>query len=436
MRANRAITDPSRLLLFPGILMSATLALVACADVNDARAPEPSSLIPPDAVPVDEGTARKLLPENWLGDELGLPPPRAYRLGPVRVDTEEVFREQPPFGHGSSESRGAFTDPVSLVTFFEGHEYMIILEHSPEMEALAERRAREELRAIAGQLPLWGAESDELVDKGVVGTDGRVRRGIADGQQEEFWLSAIGRITRARAYSSTLCTGALIASDLVLTAAHCVLDWDASIRRAIPRELVFHPRSDNTVRNQEYPWGHWPLRLETAAVFVASGWHTFSCSAKPTAACRPHDWAIVRVTRPAAAAAHRAYMAVAALETSQMRNLKNRGYPICSTMMNGRSVLRNDAPAQCRERTLYGDRGVCRIEKQLGNDRGFATTVSHACDTSLGHSGGPLYDYFDGIPTIAGIHVSDPSEWAFTDSYNWMRRITPEVVAVVQRMRH
>ena len=60
----------------------------------------------------------------------------------------------------------------------------------------------------------------------------------------------------------------------------------------------------------------------------------------------------------------------------------HRGYPDCDEI---------GYPANCREKSLYGDRALGVVEDDVLS--GQVRTYDHSADMNAGHSGGPLYLY-------------------------------------------
>lgn len=406
--------------------------------------------------PVPESVARTLIPEDWPGYELGMAVPKAYDLGPMAtVEDGPGPNYLGELGDGVPEEESAReTLPLSVVK--NGRAYLVEFPNSPELDALVTARNEAELSEIAARigaegeepaLGLIGAEGEEpalgLRDKAVVGnTDTRARNGIADNSaySKTGWLAAIGKFMPHNAASPAVgsaCTGTLISARTVLTAAHCVITKNASNQAAL-KAVKFYPRADNTTNDAagnpiHWPWGTWNGTSVIAELAYDTAYVSSNCHVNYKFDCRSHDWALIRVTRPASASAHNVMMGYQTFASNAMTELRNKGYPDCPSP---------GAPASCKNNTLYGDNNFC-APQSYGDlqDGGFSKAMSHNCDTSPGHSGGPLYQYVtnaqnQSIPTIAAVHIADGAVTAaiFGD-VNWSRRLTPQVVTRINNFK-
>jgi V8-like Glu-specific endopeptidase len=369
--------------------------------------------------------ASTALAQQWEALNQGEVEPRVFDLGPTRYldrDMEPVHLEP-----GTEAEHSTPTDErtVSMILGAGEREYLVEFEPSEEVSQRVSGEIDAELLALAATMQAEPElAADGLRQKNLVGAEGRTRQGIADGITATSWMAAVGLLTLDTNFNTQQCTGTLIRKDVLLTAAHCLVGWDAAAKATYVRKLAFHPRADTTTATT-WPWGNW--RWRTNGYYYPPEYTGGNCH-KPnsyTGTCQESDWAIIRVTKPASAAAHNYYMAVSTQSLASMTDLKNRGYPNCAY---------NPVPGGCRAKTLFGDKAVCTLGSAVGNDGGNATRVSHACDASVGHSGSALYRYINGVPTIGGVHITDSGVFGNVDANNWMRRITPKMVTTINNV--
>jgi hypothetical protein len=398
-----------------------------------------------DVEPSDErGTrapdwiVRELLPEDWAGYELGLPLPAVYDLGPASTIEEDM--PVPKYAWGVAEpTEEAPEDESSLVVvvFHGGRKYAVHLQRSPELDALMAERIDDELDSLS---PLPDPEPDMMFDPNpddsigvaaaplIVGaSDSRIPIPIVN-NDKGGWYATIGLLTKSgspTAATSHLCTATLIGLRTVLTAAHCIVVGDD-----LYRSVSFHPRANRSGGTLTFPWGSFTF-IDTDNVVVPNAYFDNACYDTLTTGCAAHDWAVITFNRPSAAADLKFFMRYAAKYASGLPPMKNRGYPACSDAAN--------RPDPCVRGTLYGDKQSCTLRRRFGADNLHNTRVTHTCDTSQGHSGSPIYGYFDNKPIIIGVHVSDcpnpPGDCSEDPGFNFMRNLSPTMVTQINNFR-
>jgi V8-like Glu-specific endopeptidase len=343
-----------------------------------------------------------------------------FELGQVAERDDFAAMEQPVV---TSEGPTAVDQPVtgraSMIVGRNGTQYVVDFALDQATSDAVQARLRAEHEALAKGMLVERDDDKPLLQRSVTGnSDTRVRQGLADGVTATSWMAAVGMLSNNNNVNTQVCTGTLIRPNIVLTAAHCLLFWDSAANQSAVRQLSFSPRADNTQQTPKYPWGTWTW---ASSYYYPTAYQSNNCHKSYTSACQAFDWALVKVNRPANST-HNLTFTLGALKQNEMNDLKNRGYPFCTE---------SNAPANCLARTLYGDNAVCAVGTPVGDEQMYATRVSHTCDASRGHSGGPLYQYINGVPTLAGIHISDAGVTQAIDPNNWMRHVTPTLITTI-----
>jgi protease YdgD len=194
--------------------------------------------------------------------------------------------------------------------------------------------------------PAAAVERDTL--PGVLGEDDRV---ILDSVAWPW--AAIGRVNRA---GRGFCTGALVAPNIAVTAAHCVYD-DRGARRLAPHEITFLPG---------YRRGQALAAARPQTVVVPAEFRT---AESPSLRRIANDWALLILERPLAAPAPLPVRPLPAERggSEAGRQMLNAGYQ------------------QDRAHLLSLHAG-CEIRSRIEGDR----VIVHTCDATLGASGSPL----------------------------------------------
>lgn len=176
----------------------------------------------------------------------------------------------------------------------------------------------------------------------VFGPDGRVPLE----RTEKPW-SAIG-------YLSSICTGTLVARDLVLTARHCVKGQYGS-------PLTFYVNGIN---------GRAPAWSTVKKIWKGTG--------NPNRN-RGKDWAILQLVRPLGDTY--GWMTV---DVPKEKAVQLAGYS-----------------QDFKQGMTAGIDEVCEIKQT------FEPLIAHDCDGNRGASGGPLMEIRDGVPVLVGLAVSE-----------------------------
>lgn len=240
------------------------------------------------------------------------------------------------------------------------------------MMHLGARHALHGLLYIACPLIVAGASAGDL-QPGILGSSDDRR--VIDQQQSAPW-SAIGQVNASGYRRATRCTGSLIASNIVITAAHCVMD----------------------------PWSRKPFPLHQIhflAGVKGSGWLGHS-----TAKCLhfPPGYEYVGPSKilpsiPFQAVPQRAFIrdTVLIVLKDELNNVPT--LPIDHAQVHGSDIaLVHASYAADRRQVLSGHFG-CHL---LAQDRDLWFTD---CDTHAASSGGPIFIQYNDDLKLAAIMV-------------------------------
>jgi protease YdgD len=207
--------------------------------------------------------------------------------------------------------------------------------------------------------------------RGVIGEDNRVLM-----TSRSFPWTAVGRIYGLKANGDEYtCTGTLVAADIVLTNAHCVLNPETG---EFSQKIAFLPNLINgrLVTDEDIAF----------AVEVLAGTGFVN---QPNA--NADDWAFIKLNKPLG-------MKYGTLGMTPLSTAELAQAPFVeSLVMVGYS---GDFPAESPGQTASAHLG-CSV---LGEER---EIVVHVCDTYGGSSGGPILGNVNGEPRIVALNSAE-----------------------------
>lgn len=217
-------------------------------------------------------------------------------------------------------------------------------------------------------------------DRGIIGDDNREPM-----LSREYPWSAIGRIqgttTDAKNYH---CTGTLIAENLVLTNAHCVID---SKTHQLSREIAFLPNVINgqVADRQDIAFAE---RVIYGTDFTAD-----------TITNQTQDWAVVRLNKPIGR--KYGYLGWRNLPVSTMINNPKKFSFVGYSGDYPNSSKRGYEFLSAGAGWTAGFQEGCSIVKE---DRDI---LFHDCDTTGGSSGGPIIGWINNQPYIVALNNAE-----------------------------
>jgi V8-like Glu-specific endopeptidase len=248
-----------------------------------------------------------------------------------------------------------------------------------EAETLEQLMAREPM-ALGVELP-----EDLVIEKKIVGGDSRVR--VADTRARPHSTIATLIVQFPDAPKPGLCTGSLIASDALLTAAHCVYNakfggWARSMR-VVPG--AFPSLAGVT----QQPFGS----ASGKRGFVPEAYR----AAKTFWAREPYDYAVVRIGHGLLGAPGvRAFAALASPTLGRAITLT--GYHGDKCAGGGRCVPGSSSFVMHTSKDS--------IRELLPTDAARFTLFNHYADSNGGASGSPIVSDGDYANTIFAVHVA------------------------------
>ena len=203
-------------------------------------------------------------------------------------------------------------------------------------------------------------------------------------------LRRIGRVSSAAGG----CTGALFGPRVVLTAAHCIFDSAGNYIQT----PMFQARRNGA----DLPYGS----VTSQGAVYPIAYKNDGCNTNLTSSCVRNDWAILILPpNPWANSPNGSpgYLGVWWADDDTVASFapRNVGYPGCNNGM---------PPADCVDNVAYGDLTCANVDPRLSSPDsrwplyGTNGKMDTGCDTSPGHSGGPIYSYSPGSngPYIIG----------------------------------
>lgn len=218
------------------------------------------------------------------------------------------------------------------------------------------------------------------------------RRGIPDGiddripmLSQEYPWSAIGRVqgttTDAKSYH---CTGTLIADNMVLTNAHCVIDPET---HQLSKKILFLPNVINGVVSNE--------RDVATADQVIYGTDFKSDSTIN----QTNDWAIIKIDKPLGR--KYGYLGWKSLATDALVRNKEKLFFV------GYSGDFPDPNKKGYEHLSAGQGWTAGFQAGCSIVREEENVLFHDCDTAGGSSGGPIIGLIDGQPYIVALNNAE-----------------------------
>lgn len=333
------------------------------------------------------------VPADWIGHELGLSAPS---LRPMEKVSHFV---QPPAGALPAITKIAPqtgpTKPGGAVRAMgpDGTVYEVLVSQSDVAKVGAEMMNR---GLSASSFPSAAPRSELGWSNGY---DSRTRWVNSSSDWPRDTMGVVSP------NGSSWCTGTLFDDRLVLTAFHCL--WDGHGNWVVPQ---FRAGQDGTVQPYgavNHTWKYWDQG------FIDNNCHKW-LETGYRQVCEQYDWAVlVLADAPRnTSGGTPGYMGVWYNSTdSAMAGYTkyHYGYPGCGSP---------GFPSGCADNSLWGQSFACDTGSFFNDVNGWNRNFYHGCDSSGGHSGGPLYSWSPGAngPYLLATNIAESCQGSLCTS--------------------